>query len=280
MQDNEMSPHRTDEEINLLNYLKVIQKHKKLIIAIVATSVAVTVAVSLFMTPVYESTAIITPASQQKEVSPMSGLAAQFGIATPASSAATEIVSLLKSNILREMIIKEHNLLPVFFEKGSMDKSSENEKIWAGLRFLQRALKVNFRQKDNIIELSMQFKDPQMAADILNYTLTELTNHMSSEAKRVADTNKKYLESILNTTADPLIKTKIYNLIAQQIEQSMMAEVRENFAFKVIDPPKVPDKRIKPKRIQMVMAVFVASLFAGIFLAFLVEYVQKMRERK
>ena len=268
------------DEINLLDYLKVILKHKKLIIIIVAIAVAVTAVKALLMAPVYEATAVIAPASQQNAPSGMGLLAAQFGIATPVSANVTEIVNLLNSNILREKIIKSHNLLAVFFEKDSLNKKTENEKVWAGLRFLQGAMKVNFKQKDNIIELSMQFKDPHMAAEILNYTLIELNNHMSSEAKRVADTNKKYLESLLNDTADPFIKNKIYNIIAQQIEQSMMAEVKENFAFKVIDPPRVPDKRIKPKRRQMVMLSFMASLFGGIFAAFLKEYVDKIRSDK
>ena len=48
----------------------------------------------------------------------------------------------------------------------------------------------------------------------------------------------------------------------------MMAEVKENFAFKVLDPPRVPDQRIKPQRRRMVMRAFVASLFVGIFMAF------------
>ena len=268
------------DEINLLDYLKVILKHKKLIIIIVAIAVAVTAVIALLMAPVYEATAVIAPASQQNAPSGMGLLAAQFGIAAPVSANVTEIVNLLNSNILREKIMKSHNLLAVFFEKDSLNKKTENERIWAGLRFLQGAMKVNFKQKDNIIELSMQFKDPHMAAEILNYTLIELNNHMSSEAKRVADTNKKYLESLLNDTADPFIKNKIYNIIAQQIEQSMMAEVKENFAFKVIDPPRVPDKRIKPKRRQMVMLSFMASLFGGIFAAFLKEYVDKIRSDK
>ncbi|MBM2839369.1 MAG: putative rane protein [Deltaproteobacteria bacterium] len=59
----------------------------------------------------------------------------------------------------------------------------------------------------------------------------------------------------------------------------MMSEVKENFAFKVIDPPKVPDKKIKPKRSQMVMLSLVTSLFAGIFIAFFLEYIAKLRNQ-
>lgn len=265
------------DEINLLDYWKVILKNKKYIIIIVSVAVAVTIVVSLLMTSVYEAKAVIAPASQQNVPSSMGSLAAQFVIATPAPSNVTEIVGLLNSNILREKLINKYNLLPVFFKKDALEKKSEDEKIWEGLRFLEDVLKINFKQKDNIIELSMQFKDPNTAADILNYTLTELNEYMSSEAKRVAEANKKYLELQINETSDPFIKTKLYNLIAQQIEQSMMAEAKENFAFKVIDPSKAPDKRIKPKRTLMVIIAFVTSLFAGIFFAFFKEYIDKLK---
>ncbi|HLA50198.1 MAG TPA: GNVR domain-containing protein, partial [Thermodesulfovibrionia bacterium] len=80
--------------------------------------------------------------------------------------------------------------------------------------------------------------------------------------------------------SDPLIRTKIYSLIAQQIETSMMAEVKENFAFKIIDPPRAPDKRIKPNRSRRVMISFMVSLFAGIFIAFLREYIEKAKSGK
>jgi uncharacterized protein involved in exopolysaccharide biosynthesis len=98
---------------------------------------------------------------------------------------------------------------------------------------------------------------------------------MSSEAKRVAAINKKYLEEQLPLNADPLIKQKIYTMIAQQVETAMMAEVKENFSFKVIDPPMVPDKKIKPKRAQMVVLSFVVSLFLAVFVVFALEYLEK-----
>jgi uncharacterized protein involved in exopolysaccharide biosynthesis len=105
-----------------------------------------------------------------------------------------------------------------------------------------------------------------------------VTDRMSSEAKRVAETNRRYLESIIDKTADPIIKTAIYNLIAQQIQSSMMAEAKENYAFKMIDPPKEPDLKVKPKRALMVILAFIVALFVGIFGAFVIEYVRKAKE--
>jgi uncharacterized protein involved in exopolysaccharide biosynthesis len=274
----EVQTETCEDEINLLDYVKIILKNKILIGCIVGIVVVATIIVSLIMTPVYEAKAIIAPAAKSGDSSGATLLAVQFGISAPPSTNMSEIVNLLKSNVLREEVIRKHNLLPVFFEEKDLKGRSDNHKMWEGIRYLSDVLKVNPNQKDNSIQVTMQFGDPKIAADIVNYTLLELTDHMSNEARRVADTNKKYLESQVDKTADPFIKTKIYALIAQQIETAMMAEVKENFAFKILDPPRTPDRKMKPKRAQMAIIAFVVSLFLGIFAAFGKEYWINHRE--
>jgi uncharacterized protein involved in exopolysaccharide biosynthesis len=269
-----------DDEINLIDYAKVVWKYKKLIIAIVVVVVVATAAISLLMTKVYESKAVIAPVAARTETGGMSAIAAQFGLASPASSNTSEIMNFLKSNILMDRIVKKHNLLSVLFKPDSLKIMTEDQKSWKGIRAMAGILKFKLDQKNNAIEISAQYKDPDIAADIVRYTIDELNELMSSEAIRVADTNKKYLESQIDKTLDPFIRTKIYSMVAQQIETSMMAEVKENFAFKVIDPPRVPDTRIKPKRTQMVMIAFVVSIFIGIFVAFGKEYIDKIRMKQ
>ncbi|HQE81100.1 MAG TPA: Wzz/FepE/Etk N-terminal domain-containing protein [Syntrophorhabdaceae bacterium] len=274
-------PYPEEDEINLLDLIKVILKNLRLIGIIIGVVVVATAIISLIMTPVYESKAVIMPTTQTKDIGVGSMLAQQFGISGPSSPMATEVVSLLKSNTLRERIIKRYNLLKLFFEDDYEElkkQKNENELLWMGLRRFDDITKVNFKQKDNTIEIVVGYKDPKIARDLVNYTLAELTDYMSIEAKRVAETNKKYLESQLENTADPFIKTKLYTLIAQQLETAMMAEVKENFAFKVLDAPMIPDKRSKPKRKLMVLIAFVVSLFIGIFAAFLREYMIKQQK--
>lgn len=277
--ENMENQEKYNDEINLLDYFNVLKKRKKLILIIVAVSVVIVVIYSLLATKIYEAKAVIMSATQQREQGSMSTIAMQFGISTPSTSNVSEVVSLLNSNILMEKVIKRYNLLPVFFEKG-LKEIPDGNKMWHGIRYLKDIYKVKYNQKDSTIELSVEFKDPKKAADILNFILTELTDYMSSEAKRVAETNKKYLESLIDKNTDPLIRQKIYSLIAQQIETSMMAEVKENFAFKIIDPPKVPDKKIKPKRRMNIILSFVISLFAGVFIAFFREYVEKAKSSR
>ncbi len=268
-----------DDEINLLDYLNVIKKRRNIIIIIVVVCVVIAVIYSLLQTNIYQSKAVIMSVAQQSEQGGMSAIAAQFGLSAPSTSNVSELINLLRSNILIERVIKKNNLLTVFFKKEELKDIPDDIKAWKGIRTFKSIFSVNNNQKEGVIELSSEFKDPKIAKDIINYMLHELTNYMSSEAKRVAETNRKYLETLIDKNADPLIRQKIYSLIAKQIEISMMSEVKENFAFKVIDPPRVPDRRIKPKRRQIVLLSFITSLFAGIFIAFFMEYVEKARER-
>ncbi len=269
-----------DDEINLADYINVLKKHYRLIAIVVAVTVLATGIISFNSPKIYQATAAIMSASSAGQQSSASAIAMQFGISTAPSSNVSEIKRLLESNILMERVIKRYNLLPVFFKKEALKEMPEASKIWNGIRYLKGIYKVNYNQKEGIIELSAEFKDPKIAADIITFVLTELTDYMSSEAKRVAETNKAYLESLIDKNTDPLIGQKIYYLIARQIETAMMAEVKENFAFKILDPPKVPDRKIRPKVRQNIMLAFVTSLFGAVFLAFFIEYFQRQKERE
>ncbi|MDO8444811.1 MAG: Wzz/FepE/Etk N-terminal domain-containing protein [Deltaproteobacteria bacterium] len=322
----EKQTQQLEEEINLLDLWRVIWKRKILISFLVVTTVFSTGLYSLYIKDIYSSKAVIAPiSSKEGGGGGLSVLAQQFGglpgISLPGSSSSSEIVNLLKSNILREKVIESYNLLPVLFpeqwdeEKGAWRKEEKGEKkgfglgqiihklvaaikpktkkskpktedqndgsptTWDGLRSLNGIVAVTNNMKENTITVSIELYDSEMSAKMVDYILTALNGHMRGEAKRVAQTNRMYLEEQLGMTADPLIRQKIYSLIATQIETAMMSEVKENFAFKVIDPPRAPDKKIKPKRSQMVMLSLVASLFAGIFVAFFLEYINKVRRQ-
>src|SRR3972149_9466297 len=224
-----------EDEINLLDLWRVICKRKILISLMVLTSVFGTGLYSLYMKDIYSSKAVITPiSSKEGGGGGLSALAQQFGglpgISLPGSSSASEIVNLLKSNILREKVIDEFNLLPVLFHE-KWDEEKKDWKKWAkkgfslnpymlirklvgmvkpatrnpkskvqndgipsasdGIRMFNSIVKVNHNAKDNTISISVEFYDPETAAKMVEYFLTALTDHMSSEAKRVGLTKKK-----------------------------------------------------------------------------------------
>jgi len=85
------------------------------------------------MTNIYQATAIIMPITSRDAGGGSAGLAALAsqlgglpGIALPSSASLAEIIGLLKSNILRERIIEQYNLMPVLFYK----RWDEEKKTW------------------------------------------------------------------------------------------------------------------------------------------------------
>jgi uncharacterized protein involved in exopolysaccharide biosynthesis len=276
---DEMKQCEHGSEVNPLGLLKILLGHKALIIRLVLVVTVGTAIVSLLMTKVYESRAVITPVQLPAAQSGMAAMAAQFGIITPQASNASEIVSLLKSDILMQKVMEKGKFYDVLFEKDDLRDLSENEKTWEGIRLLKEdILDVAESKKEGMISVSARYKDPAIARNIAGTTIDELTDHMAAEAKRVAAANMRHLETQIVNAADPFVRQKIYSLIAQQIETAMMAEAKENFAFKVIDPPRVPDKKIKPKRTMMVVLAFIVSLLLGVFLAFMREHYRRNRE--
>ena len=315
---NDESSVSDNNEMSLADYWRIIMKRRKMIGMFVLAAVILTVIISLCMKNIYGARAIIIPIAPKDSggSSIAAGIMQQVGglpgIALPDSSSSAEIVTLLNSNILREKVITQYNLLPVLFSD-QWDENTKNWKkrawynplylisslirlikpvdkkgikkiegipdIWDGLRKLDDMVKINNNVRDRTITIVVEFDDPVLATNIAGYFLIALNDHMSGEAKRVALTTRKYLEQQLDQTADPFIKQKIYNLIAQQIETSMIAEVKENFAFKIIDPPKAPDRKIKPQRAQMVLLSLLISLMIGIAIAVFLGYWEKMKDQ-
>ena len=52
----------------------------------------------------------------------------------------------------------------------------------------------------------------------------------------------------------------------------MLASVREEYAFQVIDPAVVPEMRIRPKRRSIAVTGFIMGLMGGLVLVFLKEF--------
>ena len=245
-------------------------------------------------------------------------LAQQFGglpgISLPDSGSTAEIISLLESNILREKVLERSGVMQMIFaERWDADKkewrgagpssflsglldraktllrpkaleaaafgNGNAPTVWEGIRKLKEMVSIVQSARENTITISADALSAETSAKTVGYILDTLNEHMSAEAQRVARVNRAYLEGQLDSAPDPIIRQKIYSLVARQIEMDMMAEVKENFAFKVIDPPMVPDQRISPKRTRMVASGVAASLIVGLFAAFLLDFAERRGRR-
>ncbi len=283
-------PYIEEDEINLLDLLMVLVRHKTFIVCIVLLTGIAAIFYSLRMTNIYRSEATISPREEEKSstglLSALGGIGGTVaeGLGLGSGGSLKKLDLVLNSRNLTARVLEKYNLMPIFFS----DRWDEKKKEWRtdrpptlqdGQKAMKGLLTVKEQTSKNAIMIGFDYKDPKTAKKIVDYYLTELSETLREEVLHDAAENKRFFEKQINRTSDPLLKEKIYSLLAREIEKETFARAQKYFSFQVLDPPIVPDinKRIKPKRRLICILSVVVAFFIAIFLAFLREYIQNLK---
>lgn len=97
--------------------------------------------------------------------------------------------------------------------------------------------------------LTLYFLDPSPAEAqrVLGYYLDSLRDKLRNEEVEAGASAAASLEEEVRKSSDALLQTQLYELMARQIQREKIAEVQSDFAFKVVEPPVVPDNYFAPK---------------------------------
>lgn len=97
--------------------------------------------------------------------------------------------------------------------------------------------------------LALYFIDPSAAEAkaILEDYLASLRDKVRSEEVQAASSAVASLQDEIRDTSDALLQNQLYELVARQIQREKIAQVQADFAFKVIEPPVVPDNYYAPQ---------------------------------
>jgi len=281
-----------EDEINLLDMFIVLLKHKWMIFSVVFIAGVAAVIYSLMLTNIYRSECTIVPIEQEKaslsnRLSALGGfgamVASQVGIGGAGSLEKFEIV--LKSRELTNGLIEKHKLMPIIYkdswdEKTKTWKTEEPPTIQDAYKSMQGMLEIKPDKKNGVLKLEFLFEDPEIAQRILSYYVNGMSEFLRQQSLENVATQSKALQEQLITTTDPLLRTKLAEIIAQYMEKETLAKVQRYYGFNVIDPPFVPEKKFKPKRAQMCILSVIVAFFMAIFLAFFMEYVGNLKKNE
>lgn len=285
------------DALNILEFFAIFKKRKGIFFLVVIPSFVASVTTSLLMTPIYRATATIAlgkPIGSGPSAPPLGGLAGLGGLLPPdlsyppsiLSLSPGEIVKRFKSRSIAEVIIKKKQLLSLFFPQKKkwwnsffpQKRNNSLPTLWDGIRFIDNELNVEYDRLSGTIEISFDFKDPSISADIIDEYIHTVSDAIKSDEIKTAMQIKNKLEKELLNISDVYLREKMFNLIVSQVERIALAET--NSVFKVIDPPKAPDKKIKPKRKLIVVITLIGSLFISIFMILLKEHIERLKEQQ
>jgi uncharacterized protein involved in exopolysaccharide biosynthesis len=277
-----------DDEIDLREYVAVFRKSWWKIV-LFSLAVGMGTLVAMFQLPdIYQATAVLTPASDEKKQVPALGALASFGIEVGGPSRVEDLETLFKSNDLTVRVFRKYNLWTIVLadrydsKTGKLNASrSWTDRVigtasepkepgyWDAVRVAKNALTVSVNKKAGTLSVSFTSTSPDTPPKIVGYYLEEAKNRLQEEALDRSVKNKKFIETQLGKTVDLLTRDRLYSLFGQEVEREMLAHNREQFGFRVIDFPQVPDRKFKPKRVLPALLGMVLSFFAG-FIFFVV----------
>jgi uncharacterized protein involved in exopolysaccharide biosynthesis len=264
---NDDTPTRYEEdEINLGEYFAILRKNGWKI-ALFSLAVGLVTLLVMFQFPdIYQATAVLTPALDEKRPNPALGVLASVGIDIGSPTKVEDLETLFKSNDLTVRVFRKYNLwsivLPDKFDSatGKMkfcwtDRLFGGEKgprapgDWDAIRAAKDRLNVFVNKKTGTVSVSFETPSAEGSANGVKYYLDEGKSRLQEEALDRAVKNKQFIEEQIGKTIDALTRDRLYALYGQEVEREMMGRNREQFGFRVVDAPRVPDRKSSPHRL-------------------------------
>lgn len=277
-----------EEEIDLGRYFAILRSQWWKI-ALLTIAVGAVTSVVMFRKPnLYKATAVITPVTEEAAPSSV-GYLSSLGIPGKPGKA-EDLEVLFKSDDLSVRVVRKYNLWPILFpdrfdpetgkfqagNKGLSGKLQEARAPgdWDAIRAVKGGLGVSVNKRNGTLSLSFESRSPEGSAQIVRHYLDEAKSRLQEEAFNRAVRNKKFIQEQIGRTIDALTRDRLYFLYGQEVEREMMARNREQFGFRIIDSPRVPDSKSRPQRLRTVITMMVLSFVIG-YIYFMLRGVRK-----
>jgi tyrosine-protein kinase Etk/Wzc len=237
MADEQRTQPEEGDEINLLDYVLVLLKRKRLIITVTLGVALLTAVWSLITPKIYRAeTKILPPSQQQGGASQLLNqlvgaagipLGGTMGIKTP-----NELyIALLKARPVLDPIVDRFNLMAFY-------KTESRERVRDALA---ATLSARDDKKSGIVAIGVEDKDPKKAADIANAFVEELKNMTKGLAVTEASQRRLFYEEQLKDVRAFLIES----------EDSMKGFQEKTGAIRIDEQAKVVIQSIAQLRAQI-----------------------------
>ena len=286
-----------EDEIDLLEYWRVIWKKRVFILGTSFLAAVLAAGVSLMMPDIYRAEALLAPAGSKEGKNGISsvlgglgGLASLAGVSVGGSSSVEENIAVLKSREFIWDFVKDEKLMPILFaddwdaEAGHWiaEDKEDQPTLWDAWRLLIEGgvLQASIDKDSGLVHVSIDWEDPELASLWVNKLVQRINAYLREQAIAQSQEKLKYLNNELSKTVIEENRQALYELISAEQKQAMLANTQQDFAFRVVDPAVAPDKKVKPKRTMIVIITAFVVGFLSIVFVFVQEGLRKRQEKE
>ncbi len=292
-----------EDEINLLELWYILWGEKIVIIAITSFFAIASVVYALSQTEIYRAEALLAPAEVRQSNNPLLGqLGAAAGIIglnlnNEGSDQISTAMAILQSREFARQFIDKHSLLP-YLMAGKWNKAEQRSVIdptlydaesdawlnqqpseWEAANKFNGILSVNRNRDTGLVTVAMEWHDPNQAQQWVNLMVADVNNLLKQQDLEEASSAIDFLQQQLQNTQLVEMQRAFYQLIESQTRIVMLADVRDDYVFRFIDPAVAPEEKIRPQRrlicivgtmlggMLAIMFVFIRRFFRQQFIA-------------
>ncbi|MGI9203293.1 MAG: GNVR domain-containing protein [Woeseiaceae bacterium] len=280
-----MTDNSDNKPLIFRNALAAFERYWK---TVLGTAVLMTLAAGLYALladPVFEAEVTMIAldeedASSASMPSGLASIAAGAGVSLESNNY-LRVVSMatLESKSFIQSFIESEKLMPTLFA----DQWDATEENWQDASptfndafelFDEDIMAVSQDFQTGLTTLSIRWHDPDTAAYWANELVYALNVEMRQRAITEAEESIAYLEMERDLTSVIGVQQAIHDLIETQLNRKMQANVRNEYAFRVIDPATAPDADdpIFPKFLLLLCAGLVFGLMLGTGIALLRDF--------
>lgn len=286
-------PYPDDDTINLVECWRVLVSYRKLIAAVTIAGIAFSLFTAWHMTPMYRAQVLLAPVLNENRG--LSGPMGQLGeLAALAGynfreedNNVAEAIAALNSRSLSVAFLREEDIVRAMFperwdaEQQDWRSDFGSPSDWDVFRKFENIRMTNVDRGSGLITLTLEWKDPELAAQWANSLVKRVNDRLRQEAITESEKSIEYLKEQLAATGVVEVQQAIYRLIEAQTKKKMLASTREEYAFKVIDPAVAPSRNapVGPQRSSLVISGIVFGLMAGVLVAFFVHMLRLHMKR-
>lgn len=282
-----------DQDIILSAILNILWREWKLI-AFTTFLLACTAALFAIEQPnVYRSEALLEP-SDEYQGGGLSAVAGQLGgIASLAGldlssnkGKVTAAIETIKSRKFIRIFIEKHQLLvPMFgvsgwdstaneyiFDSSAYDpetkewireaeppKTSKPSNEEAYQKFIS-LLNIKEDKQSGLVRISFDHLSPQLAQHTVENIMSDINSYIRKKDVSQAERSITYLENKIEDISISEMRQVFFKLVEEQSKTKMLAEVRDEYVFKTIDPPYLPEEPYSPNRLMIIIGGFLIGL--------------------
>ena len=260
---------------------------------VLTTTVAIVLAFST--QNVYRAYTVLAPANSGEAggilksfLGQAGGLASLVGINAKEDDPTTEALAVLQSRKFIEDFITERDLLHEIASNAMQSKiglrlgiASKAPTLWREYDyFKKRILEVEKEKNSPLVTVKIDWSNREEAADWANDLVRRLNLKMRDRAIAEAEKSISYLNLELDKTSVLPLRDAIYKLIENDIKQKTIANVRNDYVFRVVDPAVAPDikEKIRPYRTVYLITGILTGFLLGVFALLMRDFAKRANE--